>query len=381
MTRPPSNYRPTWAEISPDAFAHNISQVKKWVGKNVQLLAVLKANAYGHSANLLAPVALRAGASQIGVSSLEEGISLREAGIRAPILILGSLYPFKNLEVAKEYDLTPTVASFEAYSAFKKVAAGQKKSWGFHLKVDTGMGRIGASAEEAKRILSTIAEEGAKSLSGVYSHLATADTDPFFAEEQLASFNSVQQRAMSLGLSRVPFHIANTAAIFTSRKAHLQMVRPGIGLYGDSPVKVPSGIHLKPVLTWKTAIVFLKKVRPGSSVSYGRMFMTNRECFVATLPVGYADGVPRSLSNKGQVLIRGKRCPIIGRVTMDQIMVNVTGLVSAGLSIKVGESVILIGREGKAEISAREWAAWADTISYEIFTGISARVPRKVRSA
>jgi alanine racemase len=379
LTPPPPNYRPTWVEISKAAFSANISQVKKWVGRNTAVLAVLKANAYGHGARALAPVALKAGSAAIGVSSLEEGISLRESGIKAPILLLGTIYPFSNLTVAREHNLMPTISSFEAYSAFKAVARSAKKPWAFHLKVDTGMGRIGVSPEEAKKILSQIADDGARQLGGVYSHFATADSDPFFAEEQYALFVEVKRHAEKLHL-RAPFHMANTAAIFSSPKYHFQMVRPGIGLYGAPPLPLPKRVKLEPVLTWRSAIVFIKKVRPGSSISYGRMFITKHESVVATLPVGYADGVPRALSNKGQVLVRGRRCPIIGRVTMDQIMIDVTKLVHDGLSIKVGESVILIGRQEKEEISAREWAAWANTIPYEIFCGISSRVPRQVRN-
>jgi alanine racemase len=330
---------------------------------------------------VLAPLALKAGASSIGVSSLEEGIALRDAGVRAPILILGGLYPLKNFSVAREFNLTPTVSSFEAYAAFKSAAQTAKKPWTFHLKIDTGMGRIGASDEEAKRILTAIAGENRRHLGGVYSHLATADSDMPFALRQLITLREVRAHAQKLGFEDSLFHIANTAAVFSSRDFHLDMVRPGIGLYGASPVKAPAGVKLKPVLSFHTEVVFLKKVRPGTSISYGRTFVTQRESLIATLPVGYADGVPRYLSNKGHVLIRGWRCPMVGRVTMDQIMVDVTDLSAAGLSIKVGESVILIGRQEKEEISADEWAKWAGTISYEIFCGISARVPRKVSNS
>lgn len=378
MTPRPSNYRPTWAAISAAAFANNVSQIKKWVGKNTQLLAVLKANAYGHSATALAPVALKAGASSIGVSSLEEGIALRECHVRAPILILGGLYPLKNFDVARAFNLTPTVSSFEAYAAFRSAARKAKKPWTFHLKIDTGMGRIGASDEEGKKILSAIHDNDPRHLGGVYSHLATADSDDAYAREQLLTLLDVKMHASKLGFSKTLFHIANTAAAFSSKDFHLHMVRPGIGLYGVSPVNVPAGVSLLPVLQFQTAVIFLKKIHAGASISYGRTFVAKRDSVIATLPVGYADGVPRSLSNKGQVLIRGRRCPIVGRVTMDQIMIDVTDLAAAGLSIKVGESVILIGRQEKEEIPADEWARWAGTISYEIFSGISARVPRKV---
>lgn len=378
MTQRLPNYRPTWAEISSAAFSNNVAQIKKWAGPTVKLLAVLKANAYGHMAAALAPAALKAGASGIGVSSLEEGIALRDAGIKAPVLILGGLYPLKNFRVALDHNLTPTVSSFEAYSAFKAAAKKGKKPWGFHLKVDTGMGRIGASDVEAKKILSQIALDDKKRLGGVYSHFATADSDPEYAREQLMTLLDVKAHAQKAGLSDALFHIANTAAVLSSKDFHLTMIRPGLGLYGVSSVDVPSGVNLKPVLSLHSTVIFVKKMRAGNSISYGRTFTTKRDSVIATLPIGYADGVPRSLSNKGQVLLRGKRCPIVGRVTMDQIMVDVTDMGPHGEAIKVGESVILIGRQGNDEITAREWAAWAGTVPYEIFCGISARVPRKV---
>jgi alanine racemase len=236
LNRPPFNYRPTWAEISTASFSFNVSQIRKWIGKHTQLLAVLKANAYGHAASALAPVALKAGATSIGVSSLEEGISLRDAGIAAPILILGGLYPLKNFSVARDCNLTPTVASPDGYKAFLSAAKRTRRPWSFHLKVDTGMGRIGASPEQARRILSNVADKDRRFVAGIYSHLATADSDQKFAEEQLSLLNGVRDHAERLGFDRSLFHVANTAAIFSSRRFHMQMVRPGIGLYGVSAV-------------------------------------------------------------------------------------------------------------------------------------------------
>jgi alanine racemase len=377
MTR----YRPTWVEISAAAFSSNIAALKKWVGPSVPLLAVLKANAYGHGARELASVAVKSGAALIGVSSLEEAVALRDAGITAPILLLGSIFPLENFKVALEHDLMPTVGSLESYSALKEMARRHDKSWKFHLKVDTGMGRIGVSVDEAKRILGVLAADKNHELAGVYSHLATADSDLDFAKTQLAAFNDLHQAAASLGFGNVPFHIANSAGIFAGKEFHLQMVRPGLALYGVPPSPLPSSVKLTPVLTWRTEIVFLKKVPAQTSISYGRTFITKRESVIATLPVGYADGVPRSVSGKGQVLIGGRRVPIVGRVTMDQIMVDVTDLAADGLSIKVGESVILLGTQNHDQISASDWAAWAGTIPYEILCGISARVPREMVKA
>lgn len=373
MSRHPSRFRPTWVEISASEFTHNLTQIKRIVGPRVGLLAVLKADAYGHGAVPLARYALKAGVSRLGVSSIEEGLVLREAGVKAPILIMGSLYPLNNLKAAFEYDLTPTIASLEAYAAFKRFSVSRKKKPVFHLKVDTGMGRIGVSPDGAEKILAACATDNPKALAGIYTHLATADSDLSYAVEQKRRLLEVEKSARRFGFNRVPFHIANSAAILRSKEFHLDLVRPGLALYGVSVIQPIKEFRLQPVLSWQTQVVFLKKIPAGASVSYGRTFTASRPSLIATLPVGYADGVPRSLSNKGVVLVQGRRCPIVGRVTMDQIMIDVTGL-----SINVGESVILIGRIGKSTIHVSEWAAWANTIPYEIFCGISKRVPRVV---
>ena len=364
-------YRPTWVDISTEAFSSNIREIKKFIGNGVELLAVLKADAYGHGAELLAPLAIKNGASSIGVSSLEEGISLRRAGIKAPLLLLGGIFPLENFSVALEFDLIPTVASLDAYEALKKCASEKKKNAVFHLKVDTGMGRIGLSIEGAKRLLEKCAREKERGVAGIYSHLACADSDEAYTRQQLSDFLELKKTARQMGLADTRFHIANSAAIALMKESHHEMVRPGLALFGSSLVSWPSGVSLQPVLSWRTKAVFIKRVPPGTSISYGRTFVTKKESLIATLPVGYADGIPRSVSNKGFVLIKGKRCPIVGRVTMDQIMVDVTGV-----DTKVGEDVVLIGRQGADTLSAADWASWAGTIPYEIFCGISKRVPR-----
>ncbi|MCB4756030.1 MAG: alanine racemase [Elusimicrobia bacterium] len=364
-------YRPTWVEISTEAFSSNVRAVKKFVGEKVEILAVLKADAYGHGADLLCSHALKNGATHLGVSSLEEGLLLRQLNPQVPILLLGSIYPLENFSVALENDFIPTVASQEAYAALKAQAASSRKNWSFHLEVDTGMGRMGLSLEAAKKFVERLGQEKEAHLAGLYSHLSCADSDEAFTREQLQAFAKLKEWMQAAGFKRLLFHLANSAGIMRFKDSHHDMVRPGLALYGVSQVPLPGGIELKPVLSWHTKIVFLKKVPPGTPVSYGRTFVTERESVIATLPVGYADGVPRMLSNKGRVLVKGQRCPLVGRVTMDQIMADVTGL-----PVNVGEEVVLIGSQGSGRLSAEEWAEWAQTIPYEIFCGISKRVPR-----
>lgn len=369
-------YRPTWTDISTDAFVANLNEIRKLIGPAVQLLAVLKADAYGHGASDLASIALDHGANLIGVSSLEEGISLRDTGIKAPILILGGIYPLQNFSVAIEYDLTPTVASLEAAQVLEQESSRSKKTIGFHLKVDTGMGRIGVSPAGAKTILDWLPQAQHIRLEGIYSHLASADTDPVFSAQQRKTFESVANLAKQSGGKFVLAHIANSAAVVSDKSFHLDLVRPGLALYGVPPSTLPSSVKIQPVLSWRTKLIFLKKVPANTPISYGGTFRTKRESEIATLPVGYADGLPRLASNRGAVLIREKRCPIVGRVTMDHTMVDVTGVGAA-----VGDEAVLIGSQGVATLGALDWASWAETNSYEILCGISKRVPRFLKGA
>lgn len=341
----------------------------------VELMAVLKADAYGHGAIPLAKVAVENGASHIGVSSLEEALALREAGISAPVLILGGIYPFENFSVVLEADLIPTIASLESAQQLEKIAREKNRQVPFHLKVDTGMGRIGVSAIGAKKILEWLVGKKSVELAGIFSHLSSADSDPTMTQGQLHQFSQVCELAISMGFKKTKFHISNSAALLRYPEARLNLVRPGLALYGVMASPTPSAQELTPVLSWKTKIIFLKKVPAGTPISYGATYRASREIKIATLPVGYADGIPWSTSNKGFVLIKGRRCPIVGRVTMDHIMVDVTDL-----PVSIGDESVLIGRQGDAEITAQNWADWAGSISYEILCGISKRVPRVVIS-
>jgi alanine racemase len=373
--RQPVFFRQNWVEVDKSDFHFNLKKIKEYLAKDTKILPVIKANAYGHGGIALAKEAQKAGVQWIGVSSIDEGIQFREAGIKTNILVLGSIFPLSNLAVAVAHSLTPTLSSMAGVTALEDLAVSINKKLNFHLEIDTGMGRVGALPDAALPIIQKIAMTPEINMSGMYTHFAVADTDPVFTRKQLDAFLKVVKYAKtSFGLKFVT-HAANSAALFRDKKTHLDMVRPGISLYGLSPFRnAERFMTLKPVLSWKTKIIFMKRVPAGFCVSYGRTYVTNRASVIATIPVGYADGYNRLLSNKGDVLVRGKRCPIAGRVTMDMTMIDVTGV----KGVSLGDEAVLIGAQGKEQIKADELAKIQDTINYEVTCAISPRVPRIV---
>ncbi|MDR2616782.1 MAG: alanine racemase [Endomicrobium sp.] len=366
-------FRQTWVEIDKSDFLFNLKKIKEYIAKDTKIMAVMKANAYGHGGLILAKEAQKAGISNIAVASLEEGIQFREAGIKTNILILGNIYPFENFQVALAHMLTPTVPNMQGVLALENLTIKLNKKINFHLQVDTGMGRIGALPEVSYTLLDKISKIPQLHMTGMYTHFAVSDTDSDFTKFQLDTFSKIVKYArVNLGLKFIA-HAANSAAVFKNKRTHFDMVRPGISLYGLTPFKHSEGLlKLKPVLSWKTRITFLKKVSSGFCISYGRTFVTNKASVIATIPVGYADGYSRLLSNKSAVLIRGKRCPVVGRVTMDMTMIDVTGV----KGVSLGDEVVLIGIQGKEQIKVDELAKIQETINYEIVCSISSRVPR-----
>ena len=373
LSLPPAKkaYRPTVVQIDTGAFLKNIAAVRSILEPKTKMLAVVKANAYGHMAIPLLRLAEKHFA-MLGVSSIEEGIALRDGGIKKDILIMGSIYPLENLNAAYKYNLTPTISSLDGLRELSGISLKLKKTLSYHLKVDTGMGRVGISAVSAAAFLDKSLTFKGVRLDGIYTHFASAGTDPEYTRNQLDQLKTVVDYAKKLKIKCIA-HAANSDAIFLYPYSHLDMVRPGLSLYGlwHNETAAPK-IKLEPVLSWKTKIIFLKKVKEGTAVSYGKTFVAKRPSAIATLPVGYADGLNRNLSNKGIVLIRGKRCPIVGRVTMDMIMVDVTGVEGAD----VGDEAVLIGRQGVDELTVKDMADAADTITYEIICSIGYRVPR-----
>ncbi|MCL2145089.1 MAG: alanine racemase [Endomicrobia bacterium] len=375
VRRQPVFFRQNWVEVDKSDFHFNLKKIKEYLAKDTKILPVIKANAYGHGGVALAKEAQKAGVYSIGVSSLEEGIQFREAGIKSNILVLGSIFPLSNLSVAVAHSLTPTVSSIAGVTALEDLAVKINKKLNFHLEIDTGMGRVGALPDAAFAIIQKIAQTPEISMDGMYTHFSVADTDPVFTRKQLEAFLKVVKYAKTVCGLKFISHAANSAALFRDKRTHLDMVRPGISLYGLSPFRnAERFMKLKPVLSWKTKIIFMKRVPSGYSVSYGRTYVTNKASVIATIPVGYADGYNRLLSNKGDVLVRGKRCPIAGRVTMDMTMIDVTGV----KGVSLGDEAVLIGAQGKEQIKADEFAKIQDTINYEVTCAISPRVPRIV---
>ena len=368
--------RPTWAEIDLPAFKNNIKKIKNRLKRRTKLIAVVKANAYGHMAVQISETALKNGAWALGVSSIEEGISLRENGIKGRILILGSIFPLENLKAAAEYGLVPTISSLGGLTALSKLALRLKKRLPFHLKIDTGMGRIGVSPSTAPALFERIAAKKEIFMEGMYTHFSAADCDERFTTRQMKKFMEAVRTARALGL-KFTAHSANSAALFRHRDFQLDAVRPGVSLYGLKPFKGSEKIaKLAPVMSLKTKIVFLKRVPADSTISYGATYTTKRRSVIATLPIGYADGYSRLLSNKGEVLVRGIRCPVAGRVTMDMIMTDVTKV----RGVSIGDEAVLIGRQGSERITAEEIAEKTSTINYEVTCSISSRVPRVVKN-
>ncbi len=365
--------RPTLCWIDHDALRWNLRQIREKVGANVKILSMVKANAYGHGAAAVAQTLAGAGGDAFGVATLEEGVELRRSGIHAPILVLAGAYE-EQLAEFFAHSLTPVVHDLTRLERLEKAVRRRSATLNVHLKIDTGMGRLGLVAAESEAWIPELKNLAALKIEGVFSHFSHAESvDGDYTRRQLEIFNRVVERLRGEQIAPPLVHFANSAATITLPAAYFDMVRPGIMLYGVYPsAAMANQMILKPVLAWKTNILQLKKVPAGASISYGQTFVTKRESMIATLPIGYADGYPRLLSNRGEVLVGGQRAKVAGRVCMDLTMIDVTDI----RNVKQGDEVVLLGRQGDAEISADQIAAWANTISYEILTSIGARVPR-----
>jgi len=366
--------RPTYIEINLSAIRHNLEEVRQAVGPERRILAPVKANAYGHGMLQVARTALEAGASMLGVAYLDEAVALRQAGIGAPILIFGSELPENAPEIV-HWGLRATLCTYELAKALSQAAVRLRRNAVVHIKVDTGMGRIGLKVEEIREFLRRILELPGIVVEGIYTHFATADGsgDGEFALAQMEHFRRVVSQLRKEGMELPIAHAANSAAVLRFPSAHLDMVRPGIMLYGLEPFPGASYLaDIRPAMTLKSRIVFLKEVPPGASVSYGRTFVAGRRTRIATVPIGYGDGYPRALSNRGKALVRGKRARIVGNICMDQLMLDVTHVEG----VRVGDEVVLIGEQGDERITAEELASLAGTINYEIVTSLNGRIPR-----
>jgi alanine racemase len=364
-------YRPTWAEIDLKAIEHNYKQVERLVGKNTNIMVVVKANAYGHGIVEVSTVLEKLGVDYLGVATTDEAVRLREYGIKTPILVLGSVLP-DEVKVLVENNVTLTLCNEDLLNAIRKETANGLKAK-VHIKIDTGMGRIGVWHEEALNFIKNLAQEKSIVIEGIYTHFSSAGRDDFFTNYQIESFEKLLAKLEGFDIKIPLRHAANSIATVDFKRSHLNLVRPGLIIYGMYPKHTfPKLIKLKPALSLKTKVVYIKETPPGRSISYGRTYVTQKHTKIATLPIGYADGYARNLSNKAEVLVRGRRAHIVGKVTMDQMMIDIGHI----RGVRIGDEVILIGKQGRDEIRPEKLARLAETIAYEFVCGISNRVPR-----
>ena len=334
---------------------------------------MLKADAYGHGALQIAEALAEMQVRRFGVASPAEGIALRKHAFRHQILILGPLFP-EQLPQIIAHRLTPVISSPDLLPPLVQILSGQQEPYPVHIKIDTGMGRLGLAPDAVVDLVGSPAFKGPLKVEGLMTHLADADNEnEDYTKEQLAVLQSTLDRFESAGI-KIPFvHAANSAAVIGHPSSHLTMVRPGLALYGYAPAqRLCHRLDLKPVLTWKTKIAQVRTIQPGGSVSYARAYRATRPTTVAVLPIGYADGYSRALSNRGAVLIKGQRAPVVGRVCMDMTMVDVTHIPS----VRAGDAVTVIGSDGTGRITAQDLADWLNTIPYEILCAIGPRIPR-----
>lgn len=359
--------RPTRAEVSLDAIAHNLQCVRD-VARGAEVYAVVKADAYGHG---LIPVGQRlqtAGVNGICVALAEEGFALRRAGIQVPILVLNGVYGRDHKHLLKAR-LTPVIFDLDQARAFAAVVHDDPMS--VHLKVDTGMARLGVPMNDLPRLLDDLATLPQLRIDGLMTHLSSADSDRVVTERQLALFDDACATVRARGHQPRLLHVANTAGTYAFDHARFNMVRAGIALYGYSPVP-GTGADLRPAMRIRTEVTTIRDLPPGAPVGYSGAFVTKAPSRIATVPLGYGDGLMRAASNRGEMLVRGMRCPIVGNVSMDLTSLDVTHLPAC----EVGDEVVLIGAQGEQRLTAEDLAAASGTIAYEVLTNISPRVPR-----
>ena len=393
---------PAWIEVDTTAIRRNAEAVRRFVGAGVRVMAIVKADGYGHGAVPVAEAALAGGVSHLGVASVAEGIELREAGITTPVLILGCGMPEQAPQVVS-HDLMQTLATEDMARALSEAAGSRKqeagrkgRQVGVHIKVDTGMGRLGVRPHEALAFARLVSSLPGLRIDGIYSHLATADSeDTSYALDQARQFEGVLAEMAAQGVTPPLRHLANSAATVRFPEMHLDLVRTGLLIYGLNPLPleteeagsrkqeaggerlVPRGtccIPLSPALSLKTRIACIKEMPAGQRLSYSGLYTTERPTRIACLPLGYADGYPRALSNIGSVLVSGRRCPVVGAVCMDQMLVDL-----GEIAAKPGDEVVLIGEQAGARITANELAAAQGTVVHEIVARLGKRLPRVCR--
>ncbi|MBD3379831.1 MAG: alanine racemase [Candidatus Omnitrophica bacterium] len=372
-----TTYRPTWAEIDLNALKHNLKSVKSLLREGVGVMAVVKANAYGHGICEVSRALVEEKVEYLGVATVDEALTIRKEGINIPVLVLGSVLR-EEAEVCVDNGVTLTLCDPDLLRDLDEIARKKKKKAKVHVKVDTGMGRIGVWHENALEFVKHAAKSGNIDLEGIYTHFSSAGRDKMFTKLQISSFSDLLSRIEGCGICIRYKHSANSIAAVDWKETHLNLVRPGIVLYGVYPKEdFRKLFELEPVMNLKTRIVFLKDTPSGRSISYGRTYITQKPTVIATIPIGYADGYGRILSNKAKALVKGKFVRVVGMVTMDQTLMDVGNV----RGISLGDEVVLIGKQGASEIQIEKIAKLAGTIPYEILSAITDRVPRVYKGA
>ncbi|PSB59414.1 alanine racemase [Chamaesiphon polymorphus] len=365
-----------WVEIDLAALVHNVRQVRGLLKPDTKMMAVVKADAYGHGAIVVARTLVAAGVEWLAVATVPEGIELRAAGIGAPILLLGAIHTDMQVRAIVEWDLQPTICTIPQATTISKSIAklDLDKPLNVHLKLDTGMSRLGTNWQQAESFYREVSSLPYLKIGSLYSHLATADAiDPTVMEMQLDRFARSIAAIESAGYVPPLLHLANSAGILATDRSHYHLVRPGLILYGLCPAPhLQFKIDLQPVLSVKARVTQVKEIAAGTGVSYGYRFIADRDLQIAVVEIGYADGIPRRLSNRMQAIVRGQLVPQIGTITMDRLMLDVSQIPD----LQVDEIVTILGRDGSAYISADDWANELETISWEILCGFKPRLPR-----
>jgi len=369
----PFKAKPNWAEVDLDAIAYNTRQIKNWIGEKVELMAVVKGDGYGHGGVMVAKTALQNGATRLATARVDEGVELRKAGVTAPIFVLGYV-PMDEMETVVHWGIDAPLMHWDIACALSELSTQRGVVTRVHVKVETGMGRFGLFPDEIVNFVERVITLPGLRLEGLYTQFATADeTDKSYAYQQFARYKEVLQSLENKGISVPVRHVANSPTTLDLPEAHLDMVRCGTVIYGLYPSKeVDHSIPLQPALALKSRVARLRTLPPGWGVSYGRTFIPDKPTRAALVPIGFGDGLRRALSNIGHVLIRGKRAPILGRICMDQCIVDV-GNIS---DVERDDEIVLLGRQGDEEISADDIAEVLSSIHYEVLTAISNRVPR-----
>ena len=363
---------PAWVEVNLDAMKWNIGVIRELLGADVSILLVVKADAYGHGAVRIARFAVECGVNMLGVATVDEGKELREADIELPILVLSPVLPEEVIH-ALEYDLAVTVSSTEFAEAASETAKSAGKNCKVHIEVDTGMGRAGLGRERAIEEIRKILGLENLEFDGLYTHFPASDNDIDFTSDQIESFKALLDELKSGGVEFRYVHCANSAAVMNFPSSHFNMIRPGLLVYGHAPTfGLREKTDVVPVMSFKTKLVLVREMPPGSSISYGRTYIAPGHISMGIIPVGYGHGMSHHLSNRGEVLFRGSRVPIIGRVTMDMTMIDLSGFEDP----RSGEEVVIFGRQGSSSLDVDEIARWESTLNYEILCRISKRVAR-----